>query len=148
MAKIFYNWGKVKRGDIVSFKYRSKDGRFLKRSVLVLEPKLKNEAKNPSSKFLLHGIQLEVSNKARLLVSEIRDILLEAGDVEVVSAKSQVYRVELEGKTQMVYKRLKDMIKKYGNFRTFSYDKIITNQVFLEDVRLPRAFIRELAGEN
>ena len=43
---------------------------------------------------------------------------------------------------------LKDMIKKYGNFRTFSYDKIITNQVFLEDVRLPRAFIRELAGEN
>ncbi len=50
MAKIFYNWGRVKRGDIVSFKYRSKDGRFLKRSVLVLEPKLQNEAKNPSSK--------------------------------------------------------------------------------------------------
>ena len=148
MAKIFYNWGRVKRGDIVSFKYRSKDGRLLKRSVLVLEPKLQNEAKNPSSKFLLHGIQLEVSNKAKLLVSEIRNILLEAGDVEVVSAKSQVYRVELEGKTQMVYKRLKDMIKKYGNFRTFNYDKIITNQVFLEDIRLPRAFIKELTGEN
>ena len=53
MAKLPYSWTKVSPGDIVSFVYESKDGKRLRRTILVLEPKRKN---------LIHGIQLEVSN--------------------------------------------------------------------------------------
>ena len=53
MAKLPYTWAKVSRGDIVSFIYQSKDGKRLRRTILVLEPKLKG---------LVHGIQLEISN--------------------------------------------------------------------------------------
>ena len=53
MAKLPYTWSKVSRGDIVSFIYVSNEGRRLRRTILVLEPKLKG---------LVHGIQLEVSN--------------------------------------------------------------------------------------
>ena len=53
MAKLPYTWNKVSAGDIVSFVYKSKNGRRLRRTILVLEPKLKG---------LVHGIQLEISN--------------------------------------------------------------------------------------
>ena len=49
MAKIAYNWTKVKRGDIIEFKYRNTKGSILRRTILVLEPKLANRAKNKSS---------------------------------------------------------------------------------------------------
>mgnify|MGYP001254941519 CR=1 FL=1 len=53
MAKLPYSWNKVSPGDIVSFVYENKDGRKLRRTILVLDPKLLNRAKNPSSKYLV-----------------------------------------------------------------------------------------------
>ena len=50
MAKLLYTWAKVQRGDIISFIYQNKEGRRLRRTILVLEPELKN---------LVHGIQLD-----------------------------------------------------------------------------------------
>ncbi len=47
MAKLPYSWNKVSPGDIVSFVYENKDGRKLRRTILVLDPKLRNRAKNP-----------------------------------------------------------------------------------------------------
>ena len=59
MAKQTYSWGKVERGDIISFRYLGSDGRSTKRSVIVLEKRLKH----PNSKnLLLHGYQLDVRN--------------------------------------------------------------------------------------
>ena len=59
MAKQPYSWGKVERGDIVSFRYKGSDGRSTKRSIIVLEKRLKH----PNSKnLLLHGYQLDVRN--------------------------------------------------------------------------------------
>ena len=41
-----YAWQKLERGDIISFRYKSKQGgTSTKRLFLVLEPKLKNKAK-------------------------------------------------------------------------------------------------------
>ena len=57
MAKLPYNWNKVSPGDIISFIYENKEGRKLRRTILVLDPKLRNRAKNPSSQYLVHGIQ-------------------------------------------------------------------------------------------
>jgi len=147
MGKLTYSWSRVKRGDIISFRYPNKEGRILRRSILVLEPKLTNEAKNPSSKFLMHGIQLEVSNQAINAPNVMQNILESAGFVEVVDEAKQVYRVEIEGNTQKVYTSLKSLIKKHGIYRTYNYDKARKSQVFLEDLRLPPAYVKDLLGE-
>ena len=147
MGKLTYSWSRVKRGDIISFRYPNKEGRILRRSILVLEPKLTNEAKNPSSKFLIHGIQLEVSNQAVNAPNVMQNILETAGFVEVVDEDKQVYRVDIEEKTQKVYTSLKSLIKQHGIYRTYNYDKARKSQVFLEDLRLPPAYVKDLLGE-
>ena len=147
MGKLTYSWSRVKRGDIISFRYPNKEGRILRRSILVLEPKLMNEAKNPSSKFLIQGIQLEVSNQAVNAPNVMQNILETAGLVEVVDEDKQVYRVDIEEKTQQVYTSLKSLIKQHGIYRTYNYDKATKSQVFLEDLRLPPAYVKDLLGE-
>ena len=137
MAKLQYSWNKVIRGDIISFIYQSKEGRRLRRTILVLEPKLKG---------LIHGIQLEISNKPTN--TEIKKILESAGTPEIVDEEKKIYRVELKDKTQVIYKKLKVLVKRHGIYRTFSYDKARKSTVFLEDLRLPAQFLKELKDEN
>tara|TARA_A100001515_G_scaffold131130_1_gene118729 strand:- start:77 stop:517 length:441 start_codon:yes stop_codon:yes gene_type:complete len=146
MAKINYNWNRVKRGDIISFRYKNSQGRILRRTVLVLEPKLRNKAKKKTSDNLIHGIQLEVSNRPTNI--ELLKILNGAGKVELVDKDKNIFRVDLEGQTKNIYNRLKSLVKKYGIFRTYSYEQARTSQVFLEDLRLPQDFVKELIGEN
>jgi len=136
MAKLPYTWSKVSRGDIVSFIYVSNEGRRLRRTILVLEPKLKG---------LVHGIQLEVSNVPTN--TEIKKILESAGDTEIVDADKKIYKVNLAGNSKKVYSKLKTLIKRHGIYRTYTYDKAKKSQVFLEDLKLPSQFIREL-NEN
>ncbi len=146
MGKIAYNWNKVNRGDIISFRYRTKEGRILRRTILVLEPKLRNKAKNPTSDYLLHGIQLEISNQP--VISNIKTILESAGEVGVVDVDKNIFNVELDRSTKNVYNKVKNLINKHGMFRTYSYEKARKSQVFLEDLRLPEDFVKELTGEN
>tara|TARA_B100001094_G_scaffold164113_1_gene158873 strand:+ start:1682 stop:2089 length:408 start_codon:yes stop_codon:yes gene_type:complete len=134
MAKIPYTWNKVTSGDIISFAYKSSDNRRLRRTILVLEPKSKN---------LIHGIQLEVSNVPTN--SEIKKILESAGDTEIVDADKKIYRVNLVGNSKKVYSKLKTLIKRHGIYRTYAYDKARKSQVFLEDLKLPAQFIKELS---
>ena len=137
MAKLPYTWTKVQRGDIISFIYQNKEGRRLRRTILVLEPKLKK---------LIHGIQLEISNVPTN--PEIKKILESAGKTEIVDEDKKIYRVELDGKTQNVYKKLKTLIKRHGIYRTYSYDKARKSSVLLEDLKLPTQFLKELKDEN
>ena len=137
MAKLLYTWAKVQRGDIISFIYQNKEGRRLRRTILVLEPKLKN---------LVHGIQLEVSNIPTN--PEIKKILKSAGKTEIVDEDKKIYRVELDGKTQNVYKKLKTLIKRHGIYRTYSYDEARKSSVLLEDLRLPAQFLKGLKDED
>ena len=148
MAKIGYSWARVKRGDIISFRYKNKEGRTLRRTILVLEPKLSNTAKNPSSKFLMHGIQLEVSNKTINAPNVIQNILESAGVVDVVDEDKEVYRVDLEKSTKAIYSNLKSLIKQHGIYRTYSLEKAKKSQVFLDDLKLPSTFVKELVGED
>ena len=148
MAKIGYSWSRVKRGDIISFRYKNKEGKTLRRTILVLEPKLSNTAKNPSSKFLMHGIQLEVSNKTINAPNVIQNILESAGDVDVVDIDKEVYRVDLTEPTKIIYSKLKTLVKQHGIYRTYNYDKATKSQVFLEDLKLQKTFVEELVGEG
>ena len=95
MAKLPYSWNKVSPGDIISFIYENREGRKLRRTILVLDPKLKNKAKNPVSQYLvLHGIQLEVSNQPTL--TQMKTLLEQAGVTEIVDEQKKIYRVRLQ----------------------------------------------------
>ena len=137
MAKLRYSWNKVGPGDIISFVYKNKEGRRLRRTILVLDPKHKN---------LIHGIQLEVSNIPTN--PEIKKILESAGTTEVVDADKKIYRVTLGGTAKQTYNKLKRLIDRHGIYRTYNYDKARKSSVMLEDLRLPAQFMRELMNEN
>jgi len=146
MAKLPYRWNKVSPGDIVSFVYENKDGRKLRRTILVLDPKLKNRAKNPSSQYLVHGIQLEVSNQPTL--RQMKTLLEQAGIIEIVDEKKKIYRVQLDGTAKQIYRKMRTIINKYGIYRSYNYDKARKSTITLEDLRLPTQFVQELKNEN
>tara|TARA_R110000822_G_scaffold195412_3_gene333478 strand:- start:889 stop:1329 length:441 start_codon:yes stop_codon:yes gene_type:complete len=146
MAKLPYSWNKVSAGDIVSFVYESRDGKKLRRTILVLDPKLRNRAKNKSSQYLVHGIQLEISNKPTLV--QIKTLLEQAGTTEIVDEKKKIYRVQLDGTAKQLYKKMRVIINKYGIYRSYNYDKARKSSVTLEDLRLPTQFLQELKNEN
>ena len=134
MAKQPYSWGKVERGDIVSFRYKGSDGRSTKRSIIVLEKRLKH----PNSKnLLLHGYQLDVRNVPAIR-SEFALINLfeKVGTIQEVDKEDNIIKILVEGRSPQVYSRTKALIKKYGIYRTYLYDKASRNQIFLEPVKI------------
>ena len=137
MAKLPYSWTRVSAGDIISFVYENKEGRKLRRTILVLEPKRKN---------LIHGIQLEISNQPTN--TQIKKILETAGTTQIVDETKKIYRVELDSNAKQTYNKMKTLIKRHGMYRTFSYDKARKSSVTLEDLRLPTQFVQELKNEN
>ena len=137
MAKLPYNWAKVSAGDIISFVYETKEGRRLRRTILVLEPNRKK---------LLHGIQLEISNVPTN--REIKKLLEKAGKTEIIDENKKIYKVLLDGPSKAIYSRLKRLIKRHDIYRTYTLEKAKKSQVFLEDLRLPTQFVEELKNEN
>ena len=89
MAKLPYSWNKVSPGDIISFIYENREGRKLRRTILVLDPKLRNKAKNPGRQYLVHGIQLEVSNQPTLTPTPNRCTLILLRTSEYTGETSQ-----------------------------------------------------------
>ena len=146
MAKLSYSWNKVSPGDIISFIYENREGRKLRRTILVLDPKLRNKAKNPVSQYLVHGIQLEVSNQPTL--TQMKTLLEQAGVTEIVDEQKKIYRVRLQSDARGTYKKMKNLINKYGIYRSYSYDKARKSSVTLEDLRLPTQFVEKLKNEN
>ena len=132
MSKLPYSWNKVSPGDIISFAYESKDGKRLRRTILVLDPERNN--------------LIEISNKPTN--TEIKKILESAGTTEIVDGDKKIYRVALDGNAKQTYNKLKSLIKRHGIYRTYSYDKAKKSQVFLEDLKLPAQFLKELKNEN
>ena len=134
MAKQTYSWGKVKRGDIISFRYQGSDGRSTKRSVIVLEKRLKH----PNSKnLLLHGYQLDVRNVPAIRSeSALLNLFSKIGTPQEVDKDNNIIKILVEGKSPQVYSRTRTLIQKYGIYRTYYYDRATRNQVFLEPVKI------------
>ena len=80
--------------------------------------------------------------------TKLQKILEAAGDVKVVDEKKKIYRVDIDKSTKQIYSELKSVIKQNGIYRTYNYDKAKKSQVFLEDLRLPPSFVKELIGDN
>tara|TARA_B100001063_G_scaffold212706_1_gene211846 strand:- start:257 stop:484 length:228 start_codon:yes stop_codon:yes gene_type:complete len=59
MSKQIYTWGKVRAGDIISFRYKGKNTTGLLQTLLVFNPKLPYVKKDGSKSFHLVGLKLE-----------------------------------------------------------------------------------------
>ena len=134
MFKQPYSWTKVERGDIISFRYQGSDGRSTKRSVIVLEKRLKHPK---SRNELLHGYQLDVRNVPAIRSQAALITLFEKiGTIKEVDKNDNIVKILVEGRSPQVYQRTQTLIKRYGIYRTYLYEKASRNQIFLEPVKI------------
>ena len=143
MARQIYTWSKVVAGDIISFRYPSKEGSN-RNTVLVLQPGLVKENKSGELKSYLAGLKLEergsiptVGNKALLL-----QVLKQIGDIELLSYRNEIYRVDIANSSdigiKLLYEKIKDDIKPLGIYRTYNLSTAKRARVLLEPIDLPR----------
>jgi len=138
-----YAWAKVERGDIISFRYKTKQGgTSTKRLFLVLEPKLINKAKNPTTTHLMHGYQLEDRNFPLVRGNALIELFRKVGIPVLI--EEGVEKLIIEGRSQQVYSRTRQIIQRYGIYRTFDYTKVRGNQVFQEPVKVSASIMNRL----
>ena len=154
MPKQVYTWGKVKPGDIISFRYKGKQTTGKLATILVLNPRMPHTRKDKTKTFHLIGLKLEISgviptirNKPKLV-----QLLERVGEIEAVDDENGIYRVDIKnvgprGVKQATYQKLKKHIERHSVYRTYDYREAKRSQVFLEPIVLPKEF-REGLIEN
>ena len=142
-----YNWGRVKPGDIISFRYKSKStGKTFVQSVLVLNPRLNVTLKDGKQTKHLIGIKLEQSNKIklRLTTRQVR-ILEKIGELKALDNKNNLYRLniderfilnDIKGIKQNAYNLISKSLGIQGQYRTYDYKTAKKSSVYLEPIRL------------
>ena len=129
-----YNWGRVKPGDIISFRYKSKStGRVILQSVLVLNPRFNATLKDGKKTKHLIGIKLEESNKIKLRLTSRQVTLLEKiGDFKKIDKKNNLYRLDIQEAYDLISKSLNIQ----GQYRTYDYMTAKKSAVHLEPIRI------------
>ena len=153
MSKQIYTWGKVRAGDIISFRYKGKNTSGLLQTLLVFNPKLPFIKKDGSKSFHLVGLKLESRGNIPTIRSKpmVVQLLERVGGIEVVSGDDEIYRVNIQnvgprGVKQQVYNRLKKYFSQYSVYRTYDYMEAKKSQVFLEPIKLPKDIREVLIG--
>jgi len=142
-----HNWGKVKPGDIISFRYKPKSGNPPKtQTILVLNPRLNVTLKDGKTTKQLIGIKLEESNKVSLRVNKKQITLLEQiGKFVPIDTKNNLYRLnidstfitnDIKGVKPRAYDLLSKSFDIQGQYRTYDYTIAKTSSVYLEPIRL------------
>ena len=142
-----YSWRRVKPGDVISFKYKSKStGKTRVNSILVLNPKLNVTLKDGTSTKHLIGIKLEESNKISLRLNQKQVMLLEKiGDFKKIDDKNNLYKLEIDrrfvlndikGIKQEAYDKISKSLGIQGQYRTYNYLKAKKSSVYLEPIRV------------
>ena len=142
-----YNWNKVRPGDIISFRYKSKStGKTKVQSILVLNPKLNVSLKDGTPTKHLIGIKLEESNKIQLRLTARQTTLLEKiGNFKKIDEKNNLYKLEIDGRfiindIRGVKQHAYDLISKslgiQGQYRTYDYMTAKKSAVYLEPIRV------------
>jgi hypothetical protein len=142
-----YNWNRVKPGDIISFRYKTKStGKVLTHSLLVLNPRIPVTLKDGTKTKHLIGIKLEESNRIELRLNRRQvDIFNKTGDLESVNAEENIFRIkfkdrfvinEIKGVKPMVYDLIKRSNEIQGQYRTYNYMTARKSAVYLEPIRV------------
>ena len=142
-----YNWRRVKPGDIISFKYKSKStGKNLVQSILVLNPRINVTLKDGTQTKHLIGIKLEESNKISLRLTQKQVILLEKiGNFKKIDKENNLYKLEIDrrfiisdvkGIKQEAYDKISKSLGIQGQYRTYDYMIAKKSAVYLEPIRV------------
>ena len=142
-----YNWGKVKPGDIISFRYKPKSGNPPKtQTILVLNPRLNVTLKDGKSVKHLIGIKLEESNKISLRLNKRQvDILEQVGEFKKIDDKNNLFKLEIKsqfitndikGVKPSAYDKISKSLGIEGQYRTYDYSVAKTSSVYLEPIRV------------
>ena len=142
-----YNWARVKPGNIISFKYKSKStGKNYVQTILVLNPKLQVKLKDGSTTKHLIGIKLEQSNKIQLRLTKRQITLLEKiGPFARIDEKNNLYALEIDkrfilndikGVKPEAYNKISKSLGIQGQYRTYDWMRARKSAVFLEPVRV------------
>ena len=152
MSKQIYTWGKVKAGDIISFRYQSKSGNKLS-TILVLNPRVQIHKETGNTDLYLVGLKLESQGNVPYIKNknEMVELLNRIGTLQVVDVKNEIYRVDIKnvgprGFKQSDYNKQKKYIEQNKNYRTYKYEKVTNSQVFLESIVLPKQIKEGLIG--
>tara|TARA_A100001515_G_C4476057_1_gene178512 strand:+ start:185 stop:649 length:465 start_codon:yes stop_codon:yes gene_type:complete len=142
-----YSWNRVKPGDVISFRYKSKStGKTLVQSILVLNPRLNVTLKNGNTTKHLIGIKLEESNKISLRLNAKQMALLEKiGDFKKIDETNNLYKLEIDsrfvisdikGIKQEAYDKISKSLDIKGQYRTYNYMEAKKSSVYLEPIRV------------
>ena len=152
MPKQIYTWGKVKAGDIISFRYQSKSGNRLS-TIVVLNPRVQLYKETGNSDLYLVGLKLESQGNVPHIrnKNEMVELLNRIGTLQVVDSENEIYRLNMEstglrGFKQSEYKKVKQFIEQNKAYRTYKYEKVTNSQVFLEPIKLPKQIKEALIG--
>ena len=147
MPKQVYTWGKVRAGDIISFRYEGKISPGSLTTILVLNPRIPYTKKDKTKTFHLVGLKLESRGVIPMIKSKpiLVELLERIGDIKIVDEESGIYRVEItdvgsRGLKRATYQKIKRYIEKHSIYRTYDYMKAKKSQVFLEPIILPEEF--------
>jgi len=153
MSKQIYTWGKVRAGDIISFRYKGKNTTGLLQTLLVFNPKLPYVKKDGSKSFHLVGLKLESRGNIPTIRSKpiLVQLLEKVGGIEVVSGDDEIFRVSIKGLgprgvTPRLYDKIKRKLNQFAVYRTYDYEEARRSQVFLEPIKLPKDIREALIG--
>ena len=153
MPKQVYTWGKVKPGDIISFRYKGKQSTRKLATILVLNPRMPHIRKDKTKTFHLIGLKLESRGNIPTIKNKplVVQLLERFGQIQVVDDENGIFRIELpktgpRGVRKDVYNKLKNHINKYAIYRTYDYKEARKSQVFLEPIKLPKDIREVLIG--
>ena len=142
-----HNWGKVKPGDIISFRYKPKSGNPPKtQTILVLNPRLNVTLKDGKTTKQLIGIKLEESNKIELRLNQKQvNILEQIGNFVNIDEKNNLFKLiikpqflrnDIKGIKQEAYDKISKSFDIQGQYRTYDYSVAKTSSVYLEPIRV------------
>ena len=143
MAKVITQWPRVKPGDIVSFKYKSKrSGKTLTHSILVLAKDIDMITKSGKKRYLV-GLKIEQSNRPMVPRDVIERFLFEIGEVELVDPKNKIYGLKLETKGTVgevklsrLWRDIKPFNKSNKLYRTYDWLEAKKSPVYKEPIKL------------
>ena len=144
--KLPYNWEKVRAGDIISFRYKTKrTGKTKTHSILVLNPFLLRKGQKKTTSQLV-GIKLEESNKIQLEITQKQITILESiGKFINIDEENNLYRLDIQKRMiqnddRGIKLRAWDLISRglgvKGQYRTYDYYQARKSSVYLEPIRV------------
>jgi len=121
-------WQLVESGQIVSFRYKSENGRSVNRTVLCLDPEFRYRKKSTGRvvQFFI-GLEINASDKPSLPVGRVKQLFGILGTPD--DTPTQTTNQEME----KIYLSIKGFLKRNPIFKTYLLRKCRKNRVFLED---------------